>query len=356
MFSSPEALTRAVFVMTTLTACNPYDRFGAGDDGLGPVDPVNFPAANLGTGGNRKQPGVGAFTARRGYAGGNPIEYFSYPLVSAGAGVDPLRLTEDDAPVRSTPPVYVFGADYQCTPPAGYVPDPRLDEVPRDQQGNIFTALPQATYNPGVASSSTYLPVVSSAPVTAGGLTCQQPKSEEALTRLVGKPTPDGTYLAWLIIDPGAAVYPVGQSVANHPGVGLQLWGWYSRYLLAYLDGGVVPTAETTVMEGEPPANVRVRQMVTQRLYYPRSQVIGSGDMPMVAAGRLGAGYDVLGARRGDALYSPLCAVFTYDAGMPLAAAALPRNAADIEAMFNTAAAPLMPAADPYVFCLQVQP
>jgi len=94
--------------------------------------------------------------------------------------------------------------------------------------------------------------------------------------------------------------------------------------------------------------------MVTQKLYYPRSMVIGSGAMPTTSAGRLGAGYDVLTAGRGAAGYSPVCEVWTYDTGTPVAAADLPKNAAIIEASFNDMAAPLRPASTPLVFCLGV--
>ena len=44
-----------------LGACDPYEDFGDETMGLGPVDPVNFPAANLGAGGNRMRPGLGTF-------------------------------------------------------------------------------------------------------------------------------------------------------------------------------------------------------------------------------------------------------------------------------------------------------
>jgi hypothetical protein len=111
------------------------------------------------------------------------------------------------------------------------------------------------------------------------------------------------------------------------------------------------------VMEGTPPAPRKVRRLGTQRLFHPRSLVIEMGPtmMPVMAPGRIGAGYDVLESKRGDARYSPLCAVFTYDAGMPLRPEELPKDAATIEAMFNTQAAPLRPGTPPLVYCLQVR-
>jgi hypothetical protein len=354
MPSSRSAVLPALLVLVACTGCNPYERFAKDDDGLGPVDPVNFPPANLGTGGNRKQPGIGAFTAIGGYAGGMPVEYFNYPFPTPLAD-DPLRLEEDGMPVNpaATPTVYSFGAGYQCTPPPGYTPDPRLDEVPRNVQGNIFTAVPTASYTPERGPRSTYIPVLSEAVVTGPSLECQKPKSKDALTAALGMlPPRDGKYLAWLVIDPAAAVYPVGKSADDDSGVSLQGWGWYNRYLLAYLDGGEIPTEEMTVMEGDPVMTIKVREMVPQKIYYPRSMVMNA--MGMAAAGRLGAGYDVLSAKRGTPGYSPVCAVYTYDAGMPLARADLPKDEATIMAMFNSMAAPIRPAATPYIFCLQV--
>jgi hypothetical protein len=351
MAPSRSALTRAVLLLTVTGACNPYDRFGANDDSLGPVDPVNFPAASLGTGGNRKMPGNGSVTAVRAFSAGMPIQYFNYPFPPATPDNDPLRLVEDDAPYLAVPTAYSFPGGYQCTPPAGYMPDPRLDERPLNVQDNIFTSLPTATYNQGVASRSSYVPVVADAAVTGAGLQCQKAKSADQLKALLGgmAPKPAGTYQAWAIIDPAAAVYGVGQNAENDGGITLQRWGWFNRYLLAYLDGGPIPTMDTTVMEGTPPMAKKVTRMVTQRLYYPRSMVMGA---TAAAAGRLGAGYDVIAARRGAAGYSPVCEVFTYDAGMaPVAAADLPKDAAAIEAMFM---ATLRPGANPYVFCLQV--
>ena len=75
--------------------------------------------------------------------------------------------------------------------------------------------------------------------------------------------------------------------------------------------------------------------------------------MTTSAAGRLGAGYDVLEARPGEAAHSPLCQVLTYDTVVPREPAALPRDTATVEAMFP--AATLLPATPPYVYCLQPQ-
>jgi hypothetical protein len=352
----PSRSALPVFALLAISACYPYDRFGVDDDGLGPVDPVNFPPPNLGAGGNRKMPGNGSFTAARAFAGRMPVSYFSYPFPANSSAADPLRISEDDVPTGAVPapPAYAFGGGYKCTPPEGYKYDRRLEERPRDVQDNVLTALPAATYGDR-GPRTDYLPVVSQIPVTGPALPCQKPKSEEALTKLLGSmPKSDGKYLAWLIIDPAAGVYDVGEDVSNSGGAKLQSWGWYQRYLAAYIDGGEVPTATMTVMEGTPPVSKKVQQMVTQKLYYPRSLVISGGMMPTMAPGEIGAGYDVVEAKKGAPGYSPVCEVLTYDAGMPLPADQLPKDAATIEAMFNGMASPIMPAATPLVFCLQV--
>jgi hypothetical protein len=352
---SSARLSVVLVVLATGAACNPYESYGRNDDLLGPVDPVSFPPANLGEGGNRKQPGLGTFTAARGHVAGMAVDYFSYPFPPNGPDVDPLRLAEDDVPYDPvpSPPAYFFTAGYKCTPPPGYKYDRRLDDVPLDTQGNIFTALPRATYSLERTPRSSYVPVVSEVPVSGPSLPCQQ-KSADQLKALLGSmPAPDGKYQAWLMIDPGAGVY--GSDMTPESGVGLQSWGWFNRYLAAYIDGGPIPTTTMTVMEGMPPTSRKVTRMLTRKLYYPRSMVTtGSGAAAMTGPGQLGAGYDVLSAKRGDAAYSPVCAVFTYDAGMPLADTALPKDAAAIEMMFNSMAAPIQPAETPYVFCLEV--
>jgi hypothetical protein len=356
----PLLLTPLLFASA---ACDPYDRFGQGDDSLGPVDPLNFPPANLGlqpdgTPGNRKQSGLGGFTATAAFAGGAPISYFAFEFPTA-AGADPLRLLSGGQPTAlTTGDVYTFDPNYKCTVANGYSYDRRRDEVPYDRQDNVFGSIPTASYTPERGPRSTYVPVVAETVVAPSrSLPCQQPKSVEALTRLAGPmPMPSGRYLADLIIDPGSPVYPAGASADTHPGVGLQRWGWFNRYLLAYIDGGAIPTANATVMTGMPPAPMMVTRMVAQRLYYPRSMVLMPGEAPgttMPGPGARGAGYDVLTAKRDAAGYSPVCEVFTYDAGMPLAPEQLPKSAAVIETMFNTMAAPLQPDSPRYVFCLQ---
>jgi hypothetical protein len=164
---------------------------------------------------------------------------------------------------------------------------------------------------------------------------------------------PDSTYHAYAVIEPSAAVYRYTSTSTNRDpktGLGIQKWGWYGQYLLAYLDGGQVPTEQVTATDGK----VQLR-MTAQKLYYPRSQVSGK-------AVTLGQGYDVVEAKRGEPGYSPICQVFTYDAGNSLTADQLPRSAAEVVALYGaTLQAPTRrvgdksPVGDAYVYCLQAE-
>jgi hypothetical protein len=354
--------------------CDPYGTYNDPDEKLGVVDPVLFPAANMGTGGDRKRPGRGRFSEITAYVGDAPVGYFSYALPAAGAGVDPLRVLEDGKPYAPVPapPAYVFDMAedspfpaedrYPCTAPSNYRFDPRRDDVDYSQQGAVFTGLPQATYAEGALPTTRYVPVVSAAGMGSSGLDCQRLKSSLRIKEVMGMlPPTTGRFLAWLIIDPAAAVYPresptgalpMGQ---RHPGTGLQRWGWYNRYLVAYLDGGYIPTEEVMVPGPgiDMPGTIKATRLKAQRVFVPRQIRMASG-MGM-APGRLGDGYDVLEFKRGQADYSPLCQVWNYGdpMAMPVAPADLPKSAATILGNPALNAMPAMPAA--YVFCLQVR-
>jgi hypothetical protein len=343
-------------------ACDPYEDFHNEDYALGPVDPVTFPSANLGTGGDRKRPGRGRFSEITAFVAGQPVGYFSFALPPAPANnprFDPLRLIDSGRPYVSTPTAYVFDSappspfppQYRCNSPAGYQYNPQRDEVPLTEQGNVFTAIPTATYAEGMASTSSYRPIVAEAGVSSAGQPCQRIKSEKLLEKTLGaKPMAGGAFLAWLLIDPGAAVYPREDPMgAMHPGVGLQWWGWYNRYLVAYLDGGYIPTVQLEVNDGTMmmPMLKQVVRMRPQRLFIPRAVMTATG----MAAGARGAGYDVLEARRGEELYSPVCELWVYgDQTMPIPVAMLPKDVATIMTMNPALAAPAT-----VFFCLQVR-
>jgi hypothetical protein len=345
---------RSALLLLALVACDPYERFGRGSESYGPVDPINFPPANLGFRGDRTRAGLGSFTAAGAFVAGMPAAYFAYALPPAPPMGDPLAVVGLGASTA-------FAFDQKCQAPPNYAWDPvhmQTDEVRLDQQGNVFTALPRANYVAGMVATSAYAPVVRRVPVSAPDLPCQKLKNADAVMKAGLNAAPDGALMAWLVIDPAAAVFAPGKSAANDPGIGLQSWGWYNGYLLAYLDGGELPYGGEIVSDAMGTRIVtRVR---TQKLYYPRSMVTTTvmrpdGTMMTTATpGRIGAGYDVLQARRGQPGYSPLCQVLTYDAGAPMDVAALPHDASAIEAMFP--AQTLLPANPPYVYCLQMTP
>ncbi len=367
-----------------LSGCNVYDRWDGGEFNAGPVDASNFPPEYLGTGANRLRAGTGNITARATLSP-TPQSYFLFSLSTAqrATGVDPLLVRADGKAVTTAPTPSAFIFD-NCKAAEGYSYDADRDDVPYDLQGAIFTSLPVATYALGATPTSSYVPIVQRVPVTSNGAACQKYKSEKAVvasTELgVNLTNPvngrrfgvsDGTLHALAVIEPGAAVLRVGETRANSTGVGPQKWGWFNQYLLAYIDGGEVPTVEgtTTTAAG---ATVPALRMKTQKLYYPRSRVrvqavdAATGKPAFDANGNpvmedknftQGQGFDVLQARRGEAAYSPVCQLLTYDAGpTPLLREQLPKTEAEVlELSAQRGTAITAPAGDKYVYCLQVE-
>jgi hypothetical protein len=354
-------------------SCDPYGTYNDPDEKLGIVDPVLFPPANVGTGGDRKRPGRGRFAELTAYVNDMPVGYFSYALPTGlPTGSDPLRVLQEGKlydPVPA-PPAYVFDGNadtddrYPCTPPRNYQFSPRRDDVDYSKQGPIFSRLPEATYTEGALPVTRYVPVVAEAGMGSTGLGCQQLKSTTRIKEVMGTmPPTTGKFLAWLMIDPAAPVYPREVALPPlpnpvptdiHPGVGLQRWGWYNRYLVAFLDGGYIPTEEVMVPGPtiDMPTMITVTRMKAQRLFVPRQIRMGAMGM---AAGRAGAGYDVLEFKRGNNGYSPLCQVWEYgDTTMPPPAVAeLPKRA---DVILNTPGLnPVAATPASFVFCLQVR-
>ena len=371
----PQRVLPLMLALTGLGGCNVYERWEGEEFNAGPVDAQTFPPEYLGTGANRQRAGTGSFTARRMFTGGAQSEYFLFSFTAAqrSAGADGLAVRRNGAATSAapTPSAYVFDPDAErpnCQAPGDYTFDPVRDEVDYSTQGVIFSRLPTATYNPGADPTWTYVPIVSRVPVTSKGEPCQAIKSETLLVKRQDVELPlsapvngkqvgvsDGSFLAYAVIEPGAGVYHYTASGARDPatGVGMQKWGWYNQYLLAYLDGGPVPTQEVTVSGA---AQVR---MVTQRLYYPRSQVIVGTAAPRAVT--VGGGFDIITARRGSAGSSPVCEVLTYDAGGARTVDQLPKSAAEVETLYAATLQPPVPAVgtrspvgDPYVYCLQL--
>ena len=348
--------------------CDPYSDYKLkGEFNAGSVDPFNFPPPYRGAGASRSVAGSGnGFTAVRAFSQGLAIEYYLFPyspsqVVAPGYVYSASAISNQTANalgIRSFPLAYVFDppgtsnpfpAQQQCGAPSGYVYDPRRDAVRYDEQGSILTALPEATFGAGSLPTWTYVPTVAEVPVASNGEPCQDIKSERTLlTRNdvnvpkdgAGNPSPDGRYLAWALIDPGSGVYHVGETATTSTGVDIQRWGWYQQYLAAYIEGGYIPI--------DTAASNRFK---AQRLYIPNR----IGNSP----GRVGAGYDVLDAPRGDTNYSPICEVRIYTPMPPVTSAdQLPKSASDI----GTTTPPTPPPAGaivpsdvipPFVFCLQ---
>lgn len=344
----------------SVTSCDPYADYRDGNGSLGPVDPVSFPAASLGANGNRMAAGRGRFVEVKASADGMTIGYFAYPFPGR-APTDPLRLSEDGKPTTKAPLSAAQGPAYApsaysfegCDPPPGYQHDLGRDEFSEAEQGVIFSELPEATYTPGVASATNYLPVVTEI-VKGGRQRCQAYKAAKQV--MTKDEQPSSRYFAWAQIDPAAGVYRFDMMPTNPDeldGLGLQKWGWYNRYLVAYLDGGEVPQMTSTDMMGK--AIVRMRP---QRLVYPRTMIPAAGGK--MEPGRIGAGFDILEARRSDADYSPVCEVFTYARDMaPMPPAGMmppaPTFPTAIDQLSPTEVASLMPATPRYTFCLQVR-
>lgn len=356
---------RAAAVLALLSvaaaACNPYQK-RSGEYYAGPVDPAAFPAPY-----RQKQILASSATAH-----GVPAPYYAFPAAADAADApiaaplayvfDPALPAASDlggvdggagdlgAPVTPSP----FPASPRCTPPTGYAYDARRDGFRLDEQGNVFTALPR----------DGYAPVVAEVPVTSNGEGCQSIKSAATLVTapdvvvdtmppkfpLPGAtPTgvPDGRLLAWAIVDPGAEVRNPDGSLDATSGLGPQHLGWFDHYLLAYLDGGYVPATTVTLpgMAGGP--DVPVVHVIAQNVYFPTQiPVTLPSGVVVPRAGALGAGFDILDARRGEPAYSPLCHVFSFAPADPLHP---PTAAAEIDAtqLHDTGS---------FVWCLQVAP
>ncbi len=423
--SHVRAAALALATIGTFGACDPYEgRFDADDEfNAGGIDPYNFPPPYRGAGAARQTAASGVFTEVGAFASGTPVGYYSFPFSpsqiattsysspSAGAwpeGVlDPLRVTGPGTDFRQSannpapvPMVYNFdppgGADpfapqQRCRVPNDYQPSAFWDAIPLDQQWNVFTFPPDrfTTFPFGGLPTWSYRPIVAEVPVGTKDLDCQAVKSERTLLKLadegkldvprgepeadprfgrLGQPTPD-RFLAWALIDPGSAVVRVGERTdvlqgGKVTGTSVQKYGWYGQFIVAYIDGGYIPVEDGPRVAGAP-----TKRMRTQRIYYPRSEVLRPGQQPgQGSPGSLGQGYDVLQADRftDPDHYSPVCEVWTYQLSAPTPIANLPKDEATILALANSTLEPArIPAGSGYTqtpivprffFCLQAAP
>jgi len=342
-------LVAALGGSSLLPACNPYQNFDKNSEFYaGPIDATTFPKAYQGALPGPADQGGGTISPNTAFVNGADTFYYLFPL-GAGQGADPDGVL-DDAPLTierlSIPDAYVFDPVAQ---PANALPSPgkcafskdyrfdqRTEDYRHDEQGVIFTALPTAAY----------FPIVAEVPVTSNGEACQSILSKAAVKSqrtdiTVGKE--DGKYLAFAEIDPTADVQPNG---AN--GLGPIHEGFYNKYLVTFIDGGYIPTVDVPAM-GMDDAHT---DFVTQRVFFP-SSVAGVDDMmmPAAVANDIGGGFDILEAARGDAAYSPICEVWTYDPDLDADMLPIARTSVgDLSATEMASAA----ATGDLVFCLQV--
>ncbi len=360
----------AAAVGALLPACNPYRNF-SGEFYAGPIDPTNFATPMytgvLPAGGTPDQSG-GVITPNVGSVAGAPVSYYFFPFpdsqVAAPDDMTPATpLTIGSANLMPSGPTlaYVFDptttsafpSPSKCVAPPNYVYDQRLDAYRKDQQGTIFTLLPD---------DPSYLPIVAEDPVVTDGEKCQSILSESAVTRTrndINVGDPDKKYLAWAIIDPGCDVLRT-PSMPDAPGdLGPIHLGFWNHYLVAYIDGGYIPTIDVPV-NGMVAAHT---DLVTQRMYVPNS--FPGTDMSMNAvacpntdptvscpAAGPGNGFDLLEGARGDSAYSPVCEVWSYDPDTDQNG--VPQPETDVSLLSPTEQASAAPSGT-YVYCFQVE-
>lgn len=346
-----------------LPACNPYHNRG-GEYLAGSVDPVKFAKPYQGAG-YSKGAAFGTFMPIAANYKGGLVAYYSFPFGTIPAGT-PFTASDTDpnasfpAPLAyafdPTPPTNPFPAKPACKVADGYVYDERRDGYRLDEQGNIMTDLP---------NDPAYLPIVSEVAVKSAGEPCQDVKSAESVTQrsdvtipsgIMPPPVnttqfptgkPDGNFLAWAIIDPSADVFLASAALGGNThdantGLGSQRWGWFDHFLLAYLDGGYIPTLTHPVggMMGNP--DTQVTELQTQILYVPDTVSVGGMMMP----GTQGMGFDIMQFKRDEPGYSPICHVIMFT---PTDPTMLPTSFTDVTA------ANIKTDNSLYIACLQVK-
>jgi len=357
---------RRLILLMACASCTPYKNLD-GDYYLGPIDPAPFPPAYQGAG---YDPSVQAGTIAPAPAtttGSAPLAWYSFPVA---AGADPLTLhaIQSGAIVADVPSLFVFDGDEahdsaRCMPPSPtYVFNQRTDFVRFDRQANVFREHRASADPPALPSDAGYAPIYAELPVTSGGEPCQTIHSAEGLLaskQVAPAAAPDGKYLAAAIVDPSAIVLlPDGTLDARD--LGPQRFAFFDHYLVAYVDGGFVPTTPQTIpgTMGAPDITADVATPAT--LFAPNAfpTPMGPGACnpaaPVAAAAPcVGQGFDLIvgtdgmSGARGAPGYSPICHVRTFTPADPTAP---PVDPAAVDP------ASLDPDAGAFVYCLQVAP
>ncbi len=327
--------------VAALPACNPYQNF-SGEYYAGPIDPTDFAPAYVGVlPGSADQSG-GTIAASYGSSSGKTLYYYLFPFsADESSQSDPLSINTGAAPA---PKGFVFDPTMtspfadpnKCVAPKGYMYDQRTDAYHKDEQGVIFGSIP---------SDPDYAPVIQETVVTSNGEACQYIKSKKTLISgrkdVMVSDTADGKYLAFAEIDPAANVTP-----NQADGLGPIHLGWYNQFMIAFIDGGYIPT-EDVAPAGTVNAYTRMK---AQTLYAPTAIPGLDGSMnPVGVAGGVGTGYDILEAKRGDANYSPVCHVISYQPDDPLHPKTDAADLSDAELQSTG----LADSDQGYIFCLQ---
>lgn len=394
------------------SGCFPY-RNHDGDYYAGPIDPSNLPAPYQGAGGSSctgfapSQQFATCTPATATVQGGALVSYFWFPVSPDVPNPTMLRSVKTNpngtTTIRDRAPVYVFdnGAEVNdsksCTPPKDYVYDERRDFVRFDQQGNVFQQKQVASKDPpALPSDPGYQPIYAEVPVASNGEDCNGTHSADGLVDLsndkkvtlqydpapIGNPDfrpvghGDGKYLAYAIIDPAANVLLPsidprcgGKGPCNDvtTGLGAQRFGWFDHFLVAYIDGGYVPTSTQTVPGMAGAADQNLVTADTMTLLAPNAFPVMGASMTCDPRDPLGAGsgqpciaqgFDlILGAMiagatkpgvgaRGKDGYSPICKVLTFTPPDP---ANPPKDPTQVNM------SSLDPDTNTYVYCLQPQ-
>lgn len=340
-------------------ACSPWN-YGTGDFYAGTVDPAKYPAIYTG-GGTKQSSGVFIPVQAATLSAATILTYALDVPANQSAAADETGIPEltlaiepiDAAGYFPDSPslVYTFDATATepypatslCTAPTNYVFDARTESYRRDYQGLIFTQIPQTGGDP-------FVPYMAEVAVTSKSLKCQGIKDDEGILKnkdvtvpivpadplqpgTVDEPKPSGKLVALYPVDPRAQVEPSDTS-----GWGSQKWGWYKHYLFAYIDGGYIPTQQVSVDIGEDEP-LTFAAMRPQKWFFPATRPASvedpdTGDISFPkdpdtmeyefidaggpglsnnAAEFAGAITDVVEAARGEAGYSPICELCTFE-------------------------------------------
>jgi hypothetical protein len=155
-----------------------------------------------------------------------------------------------------------------CVAPSGYRYDPARDPYRLDEQGPIFTALPDGP---------DYESLVTEVRVTAHGEPCQAVKSVATLrARTAATVAADGKTAILGIVGPGVSLQLQGGTDVT---ARVEHVGWYQGYRVPYLDAGYAPTSQRRVPGMGGGADQTITELSAQILYVPDTVPDGMGGL-----------------------------------------------------------------------------